>query len=77
MSSGGRRRRWRLWSGGRGSTVSIRPPNRTSVSRAAVRVRLWARHLVWLEGERVRLEARMRELLDDGEDVTEGCTDKR
>jgi hypothetical protein len=38
---GGRRRRWRLWSGGRGSTVSIRPPNRTSVSRAAVRVRLW------------------------------------
>jgi hypothetical protein len=36
-----------------------------------------ARHLVWLEGERVRLEARMRELLDDGEDVTEGCTDKR
>jgi hypothetical protein len=36
-----------------------------------------ARHLVWLEGERVRLEARTRELLDDGEDVTEGCTDKR
>jgi hypothetical protein len=36
-----------------------------------------ARHLVCSRGERVRLEARMRELLDDGEDVTEGCTDER
>ena len=50
--------------------------DRTSVSRAAVRVRLWPG--IWcLEGERVRLEARMRELLADGEDVTEGCTDER
>ena len=50
--------------------------DRTSVSRAAVRVRLGPAFGV-LEGERVRLEARMRELLDDGEDVTEGCTDER
>jgi len=39
-------------------------------------VRLW-RGIWCLEGERVRLKARMRELLDDGEDVTEGCTDER